>query len=109
MTISEAQTRLKLSIQRALLGEVTEQLVSVTCGIKDHTLRIQAFFSGEVKPGDIERIQMIGTEVTADFPEGYWVEEDCKSVDEAEEEMLDFWVFRRAELNNAADSPDVDK
>jgi hypothetical protein len=45
---------------------------------------------------DIERIQSVGAEVIADFPEGYMIEESCLSVREHEEEMLNFWAFRRA-------------
>jgi hypothetical protein len=87
---------LKLSIQRALLGEVTNRLVSVTCGLSERQIMIRAYVSGIVTEEDIERIQCVGTEVIADFPEGYMIEESCLSVHEHEEEMLDFWAFRRA-------------
>ncbi len=37
-----------------------------------------------------------GAEVIADFPEGYIIEEFCLSIDKHDQEMLDFWAFRRA-------------
>jgi hypothetical protein len=88
---------LKLSIQVALLGEVTERLVSVTCGLKDRHIQIKAYFSGKVTEEDLERMQSVGAEVIADFPEGYTIDESCASVNETNEEMLDFWAFRRAD------------
>jgi hypothetical protein len=87
---------LKLSIQQALLAEVTDRLVSITCGLSERNIKIRAYVSGDVTKEDIERIQFVGTEVIADFPEGYMIEESCLSVRDHEEEMLDFWAFRRA-------------
>lgn len=87
---------LKLSIQVALLGEVTDRLVRVTCGLKDRQIQVRAYFSGRVTEEDIERIQFVGTEVIADFPEGYTIDETAVSVDDGEPEMLDFWAFVRA-------------
>jgi hypothetical protein len=66
---------LKLSIQRALLGEVTERLVSVTCGIKGHVISLRAYVSGPVEEDDVERLGFIGAEVIADFSDGYTIEE----------------------------------
>ena len=96
MSSFEPLTTLKLSIQRALLGEVSSRLVSVTCGLKEKQIHIKAYFSGGVTQEDIERIQIIGAEVIADFPEEYSIEESCLPV-VREEEMLDFWAFRRSE------------
>jgi hypothetical protein len=47
---------LKLSVQRALLGEVTDRLFCVTCGIHGKTVQIRAYFFGKVTPNDIERV-----------------------------------------------------
>ena len=87
---------LKLSIQRALLGEVTDRLIAVTCGIHGKTVQIRVYFSGEVTPNDIERVSFLGGEVIADFPEPYKIEETTLSADDGEPEMLDFWAFIRA-------------
>jgi hypothetical protein len=88
---------LKLSIQRALLDEVTSRLVSVTCGLKERRqIMIREYVSEVVTKEDVESIQSIGAEVVADFSEEYTIQEFCLSVDEHEEEMLDFWAFRRA-------------
>jgi hypothetical protein len=92
---------LKLSIQRALLGEVAERLASVTCGIKGQVVSVRAYVSGPVREADLERLSFIAAEVIADFPEGYTIEESCLSVDESEQEMLDFWAFRTVNFEPA--------
>jgi hypothetical protein len=87
---------LKLSIQRALLGEVTERLVSVTCGIKDRVVKVRAYVIGLVQEEDVERLNSIAGEVIADFPEGFTIEESCLSIEDGDPAMLDFWAFKRA-------------
>jgi hypothetical protein len=96
MTDTEARTKLMLSIQRALLGEVTERMQSVTCGVHDQRIEIKAYFRGKVTPDDIERIQNVGTEVIADFSDEYRIHESCASLSEEPEQVLDFWAFSRA-------------
>lgn len=90
------QLTLKLSVQRALLREVTDRLVSVTCGLKGQQVEVKAYVTGKVTNDDLERISSIGGEVIADFPEEYTIKESCVSVDNEAEEMLDFWAFIRA-------------
>ena len=92
------QITLRTSIQRALLGEVFDRLVSVTCGLKGKQIEIIAYVSGEVTPDDRERISSIATEVSSDFPVGYMINDSCLSVENEREEMLDFWAFMRAKL-----------
>lgn len=96
MDTFEPAVTLKLSIQRALLGEVTERLVSVTCGIKGHVVSVRTYVKGPVREEDVETLSFIAAGVIADFPDGYTIEETCASVDDTEPEMLDFWAFIRA-------------
>jgi hypothetical protein len=93
---SEPLVALKLSLQRALLGEVTGRLVGVTCGLLGRHIQIRAYVSGIVSEQDVEWISVVGAEVIADFPDGYTIEESCMSADRAEPAMLDSWAFRRA-------------
>jgi hypothetical protein len=82
---------LKLSIQRAMLGEVASRVIAVTCGLEERHIQIRAYVSGKVTAEDIERVQSVGAEVIADFPDGYTIDESSVSVDDGEPEMLDFW------------------
>jgi len=96
MNDTDLQITLRLSIQRALLGEVSPNLVAVSCGISGNTIRIATYFDGPVSREDRERIQSVGAEVIADFPEGFLIQETCQAVQDLEPEMLDFWAFKRA-------------
>jgi hypothetical protein len=96
MTNSDQTVRLKLSIQRALLGEVTNHLVAVTCGIRDNRISIRTYMDGPCSDEDVQRVQRIAAEVIGDFPEEYKVEESCVSVGNGDDPvMFDFWAFRR--------------
>jgi len=53
MDTFEPLLTLKLSIQRALLGEITDRLIAVTCGLKERRIQIRAYVSGIV----VQRIQ----------------------------------------------------
>jgi hypothetical protein len=86
---------LKLSIQRALLSEVTERLVSVTCGIKGTVVTVRTYMKGSIEKYDIERLSFVAAQVIADFPDGYTIEDQCLSADDCEPQMLDFWAFMR--------------
>jgi len=86
---------LKLSIQRAVLGKVSERLVSLTCGLNGRHIQIRGYFSPKPTEEDVEQLQCLGAEVIADFPDGYTSEETCLAVADGEPKMLDFWAFMR--------------
>ena len=96
MIICEPIITLRVAIQQALIGEVTAKLKSVTCGLKDQAIEVKAYIDGEVTERDIDWIQMIGTEIIAHFPDGYSIHELCVSLEDEEEQVLDFWAFARA-------------
>ena len=86
-----------ISIQRALLGAITDNLVAVTCGFEGTQIRIKAYFTSEPSEQEIEEIQCVGTEVIADFPAPYTIEESCSVVPpDGRLEKLDFTAFLRA-------------
>jgi len=87
---------LKVSLQRALIGEVTENLFAVTARLENKLINIVAYFQGPVTEEDAQRIECVGTEVIADFPEGYMIRETSVSLDDVKLECLDFWAFKRA-------------
>jgi hypothetical protein len=96
MNNSDQTTLLKLSIQRALLEEVTDRLVAVTARIEANKIMIRMYVRGACNDADLERAQHIATEVIADFPQGFTIEESCVSIEDDDPAMLDFWAFKRA-------------
>ena len=87
---------LKLSLQRALLGEVTQNLIAVSAGVKDSKITIWSYFSEQATQSEADRMSVVGTEVLADFPGYYEIEEQIIFVGDEEMKMLDFWAFYRA-------------
>lgn len=93
---NEKTLALRLSLQRALLGEVTPNLIAVTAGFKDSKILIRAYFDAEAAASELESVSCVGTEVIADFPDCNDIEEHAVTVSrEGEMEMLDFWAFLR--------------
>jgi len=96
MTDFNPLAMLKLSIQMALLDEVTDNLYAVTCGIERQSwIRIVAYFDGPANEEEVETISCVGTEVIASFPDGFRIEETCLDATQTEPVCLDFWAFRR--------------
>ena len=97
MNSKEAKSTLKFSIQRALVGEVRSNGAAVTCSVRDQRILILLFVWGPVTSEDQQAISSVGAEVTADFPDDYMVEEECRSLEDSTLSVLDFWAFLRAE------------
>lgn len=95
MNNQESLSTLQASAQRALTGEVFSNLVALTCGLENQTIKLRAYFKGEVNEDDIERVQNVGTEIIADFPDGYMIDEECISTKERSPEILDVWIYRQ--------------
>ena len=90
---------LRLSVQRALLGEVTANLIAVTAGIKGTKISIRSYFNADATAADLESMSCVGTEVIADFPDSYEIEDEVRIVTTQDEmEMLEFWAFLRAKI-----------
>lgn len=96
MNSAEERIELMYSIQRALSGQIPDKLCSVTCGIDaEKWIHIVAYFDGPASDDDRENISVIGTEVIADFPDGYRIKEQCLDINHYQPKCLDFWAFRR--------------
>jgi hypothetical protein len=91
--------RLQVSIQRALLGEVTDALYAVTLGKQDGILSIHAYYDGQPSEEDEERMQVVATEVLADFRDGEVRELEVRFFDRHIDEptRLGLWGFRKAD------------
>lgn len=87
---------LKVSIQSALVGSVTEDLVAVTCGLTRKHLVIEAYFENTAGPHEMEFVRGLTREVASGFPSSYTWESRCFSVQQRDPQMLDFWAFLRA-------------
>jgi len=89
----------RLSIQRALLGEVSGKLRAVIFSVSGLLLSIRFYFDGEIDDDDFESASCVETEVLADYGDDWTVSVKCLRLD-VSEPILDqgFWVFRRREV-----------
>ena len=91
--------RLKLSMQSALLGAVSENMRNITVDICGNKILLCFFIDGEVRDDDKENISIIETEVIADFEDDFDIETIIKSIDCPEPIILSqgYSVFQRKE------------
>ncbi|WP_045854290.1 hypothetical protein [Raoultella terrigena] len=74
MSREDSNEYLKLSLQRALLGNVTPNISAVSVELVDNRISIFFYFDGEVSDEDEELVSVVETEVMADFDESFDVE-----------------------------------
>lgn len=95
---ADVQMMLLLSAQRALLGAVSPALRGVTVGARDKVVLFRCYLDGPIAEEDREALQVAGTEIIADFPAPWDINEEIIRCDApAEIEVLDAWVYRRRE------------
>lgn len=102
LTPEEVEKRVRLigSIRVALLGEITDNLYAVTCGIRDHCLYVVGYFDGPVSDEDKEMISVAATEVLSDFTDDdqITIHHEAVSIQEYKLEVMEpngFLAFKR--------------
>lgn len=90
---------LKLSIQRALLGEITPNIRCVTINIINKKIELSFFIDGKVTEDDQENISCIETEVIADFEDNFDIKTNIKRIDYPYPIVIEhgYCVYRRKE------------
>jgi hypothetical protein len=91
--------RLKLSIQSALLGAITENIRNIAVDISENKIMLYFIINGEISDDDKENISIIETEVIADFEDNFDIESIVKRIDYPKEIVLErgYSVFQRKE------------
>src|SRR3954467_1844181 len=99
----------RLSIQRALLGEVSSRLRGVRVSYDPGSIRIEAFFDGKITEEDRGSMSEVETEVYADFPQDYDVVCHRERLDAPARIPQDgLWIYRRREDVPLANEPQDD-
>lgn len=90
----------RLSLQRALLGEVPPALRAVVFSMNDLMLDIRFYFDGPISQEDEESISCVESEVLADYGEEYTITAQCIRLDFPSQINDDgVWVFNRREYS----------
>jgi hypothetical protein len=89
----------RLSIQRALLGEVSEELRAVVLSVKGNVVDINFYFDGSINEMDAESVSCVEAEVIADFEVEFVVSARPIRLD-FPSEIIDegVWVYKRREI-----------
>src|SRR3569833_3025210 len=91
----EHPAHLRLSVQRALIGEVPANLAALSAKLHANTIKISAYYFTPPSEEDIESISEVSTEVIADYPLEYTVEEEIGDISEIDKNQ--YWDFLRKE------------
>lgn len=73
--------RLKLSMQSALLGSITENMRNIAVDLTGNKITLYFFINGDITDDDKENISIIETEVIADFEDEFDIEAIIKRID----------------------------
>lgn len=95
----ELRTSVLLSIQVALLGEITPNIRGITCAWNESVIDIHCYFEGEITEEDEDSMDCVATEVIADFPK-HTIDLQCITVNMSESlgrHRLLVWVYMRKE------------
>jgi hypothetical protein len=98
--LESLRPRILLSVQRALLGEISTFLRGITCEWDETKITINCYFDGDPSEADQESMDTVAAEVTADFP-NHAVEIEYFRVDAPKPLPTaphSTWVYRRKEL-----------
>jgi hypothetical protein len=93
------RTTLLLTIQFALLHEITPNIRGITCGWDESKIMINFYFDGEFTEEEKESMECVATEVIASIPT-LKMDVKCRRIDAPESlipcKLLD-WVYLRKE------------
>lgn len=71
-----ANTNIRLSAQRALLGAIPSTLRAVSIEVSSQIIRIRNIFDDGCTESEKELLSAVGAEIASDFPEVHKIEEE---------------------------------
>ncbi|WP_330924930.1 hypothetical protein [Candidatus Sororendozoicomonas aggregata] len=88
----------RLSIQRALLGEISSNLRAVVFSKNDRYIEVRFYFDGMISDEDKESASCVETEIIADYDVDDIIIAKCIRVDMPKPiDDAGHWVYRRRE------------
>lgn len=99
MTVSSQRAvEARLSIQKALLGEVSPHLRAVVLSVARKQIDVRFYFDGVISEEDEESVSCIETEILADFEPDFTICAEAIRLDCPLPIVDDgFWVYQRRE------------
>ncbi len=88
----------RLSIQRALLGEITPELRAIVFSVDTQILDVRFYFNGPLTEEVRESVSCVETEILADYDPEVMVSVHCIQLDyPAQIDDSGVWVYQRRE------------
>jgi len=84
MSLPELSTKLRLSAQRALLGQVTPNIRQVYIRYRAEMIELMAILDGETTEDDRQRMEEVTSEIVSDFPDVDLILASCNSINAPE-------------------------
>ena len=86
-----------ISVQRALLGNLTNNMNAITISYNNSSFILKVYFEKEPSEDEIESLSEITSEVAADFPNINKIQELylVNNNDNYKEEILDVWIIKK--------------
>lgn len=97
-TMTKVGADIRLSAQRALLGNIPGSLRAFSVEVSDGVVRLRSIFDGSATNEHVEMLSAAGTEIISDYPE-HLLEEDFRHLpDSSPMEHLAHIIFLRHEF-----------
>jgi len=84
LSLPELSMKLRLSAQRALLGQVTPNIRQVYVRCRKEMIELMAVLDGETTDDDRQRMEEVTAEILSDFPDIDLILASCNSVNAPE-------------------------
>jgi hypothetical protein len=85
----EMSVRLRLSAQRALIGQVTPNIRQIFIRYRPGYIELLAVIDGEVSEDDRQRMEEVTSEIVSDFPDIDLIVANCIRIDRTARAMQD--------------------
>lgn len=87
-----------ISVQRALLDCLTNNMNAITIGCKEDKFILRVYFEDQPDEDEVEVLSDITSEVAADFPNLKNIEEEyfVLNTNKTNLEILDVWIIKKA-------------
>ena len=98
MSNLQESIKARLSVQRALLGQITPNIRFIIFTLLGNKLDIKFYFDGLIQSEDYELASCVETEIMADYDEHEDINVECIRLDfPASPELNGVWVYKRHE------------
>ena len=96
--MTDVEYEVLVSLQQALLGEISSSLRAVTVSINEKNIKFDCYYDGRISDDDAESMSVVETEIMASLGDQYTISYDVRRLDYPTLIPKDArWVYHRKE------------